>query len=190
MQAIELARSCSTRWSSRYLEVERFLRRFDCILDTLSIFENDKDAETSVAAKSLLGTLQTKKFVTLLVFLVGCTITLIFAQKFFKSRQKLFLLVSYWLPTWRKGWSISSLTRLSNTKLSKLSYQTGTEYTIWTVCNRHQRLWNRSFPFVYCSARWISARYFDRCTGCHWQRYFPWCLQLISDSYDYPLWRE
>ena len=93
VQAIELARSCSTRWSSRYLEVERFLRRFDCILDTLSIFENDKDAETSVAAKSLLGTLQTKKFVTLLVFLVGCTITLIFAQKFFKSRQQLFLLV-------------------------------------------------------------------------------------------------
>ena len=93
MQAIELARSCSTRWSSRSLEVERFLRRFDCILDTLSIFENDKDAETSVAAKSLLGTLQTKKFVTLLVFLVGCTITLIFAQKFFKSRQQLFLLV-------------------------------------------------------------------------------------------------
>ena len=68
MQAIELARSCSTRWSSRSLEVERFLRRFDCILDTLSIFENDKDAETSLAAKSLLGTLQTKKFVTLLVF--------------------------------------------------------------------------------------------------------------------------
>ena len=57
-----------TRWSSRCLEVERFLRRFDCILDTLSIFENDKDAETSLAAKSLLGTLQTKKFVTLLVF--------------------------------------------------------------------------------------------------------------------------
>ena len=58
----------ATRWSSRSLEVERFLRRFDCILDTLSIFENDKDAETSLAAKSLLGTLQTKKFVTLLVF--------------------------------------------------------------------------------------------------------------------------
>ena len=57
MQALELARSCSTRWSSRSLEVERFLRRFDCILDTLSIFENDKDAETSLAAKSLLGTL-------------------------------------------------------------------------------------------------------------------------------------
>ena len=68
MQVLELARSCSTRWSSRSLEVERFLRRFDCILDTLSIFENDKDAETNLAAKSLLGTLQTKKFVTLLVF--------------------------------------------------------------------------------------------------------------------------
>ena len=38
------------------------------ILDTLSIFENDNDAETSLAAKSLLGSLQTKKFVTLLVF--------------------------------------------------------------------------------------------------------------------------
>ena len=36
------------------------------LLDTLSIFENDKDAKTSLAAKSLLGTLQTKKFVTLL----------------------------------------------------------------------------------------------------------------------------
>ena len=35
--------------ASRSLEVERFLRRFDCILDTLSIFENDKDAETSLA---------------------------------------------------------------------------------------------------------------------------------------------
>ena len=35
VQALELARSCSTRWSSRSLEVERFLRRFDCILDTL-----------------------------------------------------------------------------------------------------------------------------------------------------------
>ena len=68
MQALELARSCNTRWSSRSLEVDRFLRRFDCILDTLSIFENDNDAETSLAAKSLLGSLQTKKFVTLLVF--------------------------------------------------------------------------------------------------------------------------
>ena len=65
---VVLPRSCSTRWSSRSLEVERFLRRFDCILDTLSIFENDKDTETSLAAKTLLGTLQTKKFVTLLVF--------------------------------------------------------------------------------------------------------------------------
>ena len=54
VQALELARSCSTRWSSHSLEVESFLRRFDCILDTLSIFENDKDAETSLAAKSLL----------------------------------------------------------------------------------------------------------------------------------------
>ena len=68
VQALELARSCSNRWSSRSLEVERFLRRFDSILDTLSIFENDNDAETSLSAKSLLGTLQTKKFVTLLVF--------------------------------------------------------------------------------------------------------------------------
>ena len=109
-----------------------------------------------------------------------------FCTKDFKSRQQLFLLVWYWLQTWGKGWSISSLTRLSNTKLSKLSYQTRTQYTIWTVCNRHQRLWNISFPFLYRSARWISARYFDWCTGCHWQRYFPWCLQLISDSYDYP----
>ena len=48
--------------------MERFLRRFDCILGTLSIFENDTDAETSLAATSLLGSLQTKKFVILLVF--------------------------------------------------------------------------------------------------------------------------
>ncbi|KAI6652413.1 Zinc finger MYM-type protein 1-like [Oopsacas minuta] len=54
VQALELTRSCSTRWSSRSLEVERFLRRFDCILDTLSIFGNDNDADTSLAAKSLL----------------------------------------------------------------------------------------------------------------------------------------
>ncbi|KAI6648802.1 Zinc finger MYM-type protein 1-like [Oopsacas minuta] len=68
VQALELARSCSTRWSSRSLEVERFLRRFDCILDTLSIFGNDNDADTSLAAKSLLGSLQTKKFMTILVY--------------------------------------------------------------------------------------------------------------------------
>ena len=55
MKVFELARSCCTRWSSRSLEVERFLRRFDCILDTLSIFENDNNAETSLQAKSLLG---------------------------------------------------------------------------------------------------------------------------------------
>ena len=68
MNSIELARSCSSRWSSRSLEVERFLLRFNCILDTLSIFENDNDAETSLVTRSLLGSLQTKKFVTLLVF--------------------------------------------------------------------------------------------------------------------------
>ena len=66
--ALELARSCSTRWSSRSLELEKFLRRFDCILDTLSIFENNTDAETSPAATYSLGSLQTNKFVTLLVF--------------------------------------------------------------------------------------------------------------------------
>ena len=64
----ELAHSCNTRWSSRSMEVERFLRRFDCILDTLSLFEDDQDAETKLAANSLLGVLQTKKFVILLVF--------------------------------------------------------------------------------------------------------------------------
>ena len=50
------------------MEAERFLRRFDCILDTLSLFEDDHDAETKLAANSLLGVLQTKKFVILLVF--------------------------------------------------------------------------------------------------------------------------
>ena len=50
------------------MEVERFLRRFDCILDTLSLFEDDQDAVTKLAANSLLGVLQTKKFVILLVF--------------------------------------------------------------------------------------------------------------------------
>ena len=50
------------------MEVERFLHRFDCILDTLSLFEDDQNAETKLAANSLLGVLQTKKFVVLLVF--------------------------------------------------------------------------------------------------------------------------
>ena len=59
VQALELARSCNTRWFSRSLELERFLRRFDCILDTLSIFEDHNDAETSLAAKYLLCSLQT-----------------------------------------------------------------------------------------------------------------------------------
>ena len=66
--ALELTHSCNTCWSSRSMEVERFLRRFDCILDTLSLFEDDQDAETKLAANSLLGVLQTKKFVILLVF--------------------------------------------------------------------------------------------------------------------------
>lgn len=67
-QVLELTHSCSTRWSSRSMEVERFLRRFDCILDTLSLFEDDQDAETRLAAKSLLGVLHTQKTVILLVF--------------------------------------------------------------------------------------------------------------------------
>ncbi|KAI6648598.1 Zinc finger MYM-type protein 1-like [Oopsacas minuta] len=39
VQALELARSYSTRWSSRSLEVGMFLRRFDCIFDTLTYLE-------------------------------------------------------------------------------------------------------------------------------------------------------
>lgn len=59
-QVFELMHSCNTRWSSNSMEVERFLRRFDCILDTLSLFEpDDQDAETRLATKSLLGVLQT-----------------------------------------------------------------------------------------------------------------------------------
>ena len=50
------------------MEVEQFLRRFDCILDTLSVLEDAQDAETSLAAKSLLGVLHKQKTVILLVF--------------------------------------------------------------------------------------------------------------------------
>jgi hypothetical protein len=50
------------------LEVEKVLRRFDCILDTLELFEDDADAETKLAASSLLLHIQTMKFVTFLVF--------------------------------------------------------------------------------------------------------------------------
>ena len=65
---LELVHSCDTRWSSRSLEVEKVLRRFDCILDTLELFEDDADAETKLAASSLLLHIQTMKFVTFLVF--------------------------------------------------------------------------------------------------------------------------
>mgnify|MGYP003471349868 FL=1 len=65
---LELVHSCDTRWSSRSLEVKKVLRRFDCILDTLELFEDDADAETKLAASSLLLHIQTMKFVTFLVF--------------------------------------------------------------------------------------------------------------------------
>lgn len=46
-QVFELMHSCNTRWSSNSMEVERFLRRFDSILDTLRLFEPyDQDAKT------------------------------------------------------------------------------------------------------------------------------------------------
>ena len=67
-RALELARSCSTlcspvlwRWGGSFIDLT-------AILDTLSIFENDNDVETSLAATSLLVSLQTRKFVTFLVF--------------------------------------------------------------------------------------------------------------------------
>ena len=67
-QPLELSQSCNTRWSSRSLEVEKFLRRFDVIIDTLASFENDRDTETKFAALSLLSVIQTKKFVILMTF--------------------------------------------------------------------------------------------------------------------------
>ena len=49
------------RWGGSFIDLT-------AILDTLSIFENDNDVETSLAATSLLVSLQTRKFVTFLVF--------------------------------------------------------------------------------------------------------------------------
>ena len=65
---LELAHSSATRWSSRSLEVEKFLRRFDVILDTLAFFQDDQVTETKLSALSLLKVIQTKKFVAFLVF--------------------------------------------------------------------------------------------------------------------------
>lgn len=67
-QLIELTHSCDTRWSSRSLEVEKFSRRFDVIMDTLASFENDSDTDTRLQAGSLLNGIQNQKFVILMSF--------------------------------------------------------------------------------------------------------------------------
>ena len=67
-QPLELTKACDTRWSSRAHQVQKFLKRYGCILDTLALFEDDTNSETRLSASSLLTAIQTKKFVVLLVF--------------------------------------------------------------------------------------------------------------------------
>mgnify|MGYP003502848750 FL=1 len=86
---LELVHSCDTRWSSRSLEVEKVLRRFDCILDTLELFEDDADAETKLAASSLLLHIQTMKFVTFLVFLADCTSSVNSVQRLCRVQKQM-----------------------------------------------------------------------------------------------------
>merc|ERR1712002_935190 len=69
-QAVELVKASETYWSSRSLQMDRFLCRFDCILNTLAaMFEDDRDTDTKLKAMSLLKTIQNKKNVILLGFL-------------------------------------------------------------------------------------------------------------------------
>ncbi len=67
-QRVELIKASETRWSSRSLQMDRFLCRFECILNTLSLLENDRDTDTKLAAISLLKTIQTQHFLILLIF--------------------------------------------------------------------------------------------------------------------------
>ena len=67
-QPLELVKACETRWSSRSLQLDHFLRRFDCVLNALSSFEDDADSKTRVAANSLLNEANNKKFLMLVVF--------------------------------------------------------------------------------------------------------------------------
>ena len=50
IQAVELVKASETRWSSRSLQMDRFLCRFDCILNTLAMFEDDRDTDTKLKA--------------------------------------------------------------------------------------------------------------------------------------------
>ena len=67
-QQLELVHSCETQLSSRFSQVDHFLRRLDCVLNTLASFEEDDDSETRMSALSLLKAANNKKFLILLVF--------------------------------------------------------------------------------------------------------------------------
>ena len=67
-QQLGLIKAYETLWSSRSMQVDHFLRLFDCVLNTLSSFESDNDADNRLSACSLLTAINNKKFLCLLVF--------------------------------------------------------------------------------------------------------------------------
>ena len=74
-QSLKLFKASDTRWPLRSHQVQKFLKRYRCILAALVLIETDLNAEIRLSARSLLTVIQTKKFVTPLVFSLASTNT-------------------------------------------------------------------------------------------------------------------